>query len=97
MSHMLNKEDFSSLGDEAISLREASSGLSFSASLGTVETLKSHGPREDAFSVSFLVSTPENLEQGIYEFDHPDKGSVEIFLVPVARRENHLELEAVFN
>ncbi|MGB7450675.1 MAG: hypothetical protein WBM36_00950 [Lysobacterales bacterium] len=97
MSPMLNKEDFSSLGDEAISLREASSGLSFSASLGTVETLKSHGPREDAFSVSFLVSTPENLEQGIYEFDHPYKGSVEIFLVPVARRENHLELEAVFN
>ncbi len=97
MSQMLRKEDFTSLGTGPIILRDLSSDLSFSASLGPIQTFSSNGPRSEPFSVSFLVSTDENLSQGIYRFDHPGKGPTEIFLVPIARCEEHLELEAIFN
>jgi hypothetical protein len=53
--------------------------------------------RTESFSVLFLGPTDRILPQQIYRFEQDQLGSFELFLVPVGRRADALEYEAVFN
>ena len=50
-----------------------------------------------AFSALFLVPTGYDVEQGIYQLEHEQLGSADLFLVPVGLKQERLQLEAVFN
>ena len=51
----------------------------------------------ERFSVFFVGPEKPFLPQTTYTFQHDQRGEFEIFLVPVARRENGFRYEAVFN
>lgn len=49
------------------------------------------------FSVIFEGPLDRALRQGTYAIDHPVRGRLELFLVPVARTAAGIDYEAVFN
>lgn len=54
-------------------------------------------PRQDPFSLLFSGLGPA-MEQQTYRLDHPVLGSLDVFLVPVARgADGRVSYEAVFN
>jgi hypothetical protein len=55
------------------------------------------GPRVEPFSVFFLSSSTWILQQQIYRLEHESLGTLELFLVPVAREGQRIRYEAVFN
>lgn len=48
------------------------------------------------FSLTFRGAKDQPLEQGIYELNHDEIGSQELFLVPVAEDDENRYYEAVF-
>lgn len=54
-------------------------------------------PRQEAFSLSFLVLDHTPFEQGTYKVEHPVLGTDILFLVPVERTEKGIEYEVLFN
>ena len=68
----------------------------FEAELIEVSETKTY-PRQEKFSMLFLM--PENFPpaQGIYSFEHLQLGAHEIFIVPIERASDGLVFEAVFN
>lgn len=58
------------------------------------------GGREDGrtpFSLFFDGPAGLALEQGLYTVEHPQLGEFLLFLVPVARKNARVQLQAVFN
>jgi len=49
------------------------------------------------FSLEFVAPTDTPPEQGIYRLEDDELGSMDLFLVPVARDAEGLHFEAVFN
>jgi hypothetical protein len=49
-----------------------------------------------SFSVFFLGSAADALDQGTYELTHPVDGTCALFIVPVAREGDSIRYEAVF-
>ncbi len=54
-------------------------------------------PGRQSFSLFFLGPVEGMLPQHIYRLQHAALGEMDLFLVPVGRRENGFEYEAVFN
>jgi hypothetical protein len=54
-------------------------------------------PRNESFSILFRGPAGSPLPQGRYEFDHNAIGSFPLFIVPVAKDDQGLVYEAVFN
>lgn len=52
---------------------------------------------QTGFSILFLGPAEFPLLQHIYTLQHETLGEMELFLVPVGRRENGFEYQAVFN
>jgi len=52
---------------------------------------------EASFSLLFLAPLECTAEQGIYELQHEDLGTLNIFLVPLGSDEKGHQLEAIFN
>jgi hypothetical protein len=54
-------------------------------------------PAFESFSLLFEgpVSTP--LTQGTYSFAHPQMGHFDLFIVPIGRKEQLIQYQAVFN
>ncbi len=52
---------------------------------------------QETFSLQFLANGNAEPKQGLYSLTHDLLGELDIFLVPVARDENGLYFEAVFN
>jgi len=53
--------------------------------------------RSESFSLLFLGPADPLLQQKTYGFEHEQTGRFELFIVPVGRRPEGLEYEAVFN
>lgn len=54
------------------------------------------GPRYEQFSLLFRGPCQPLLPQGTYEFDNPDAGSFEMFIVPVRQEQGAFVYQAVF-
>ncbi len=54
-------------------------------------------PGQEGFSIVFRGPVDRLLPQGIYTLTHDRLGAQEIFIVPVARDEQGISYEAVFN
>ncbi|MBI3651452.1 MAG: hypothetical protein HY231_10575 [Acidobacteria bacterium] len=63
-----------------------------------VEVAK-HGASTSPYQFSLRFAAPLNapLAQGIFKMRHDSMGEQQLFLVPVARDNDHLYYEAVFN
>ncbi len=49
------------------------------------------------FALLFRSEVQQVVPQGIYRFEHPVMGELEIFIAPVARTATGIDYEAVFN
>ncbi len=68
--------------------------------LDSVRLLEPHpGPRAQPFSVYFRGPRAPVLLQRIYQLDHPELGSLDLFLVPIGPdpKGGGMNYEAVFN
>ena len=54
-------------------------------------------PRQEIFSILFRGPLKTPLAQRIYQLEHAEMGTFELFIVPVAMNEQGYEYEAVFN
>ena len=54
-------------------------------------------PQVESFALHFHAPESAPAEQGVYRLDNDALGSMEVFLVPVARENGSLVLEAVFS
>jgi len=54
-------------------------------------------PGHENFSIILRGPAEKMLQQGIYAFEHDRLGLQEIFIVPVARDEQGISYEAIFN
>ena len=53
--------------------------------------------RRQGFSLVFRSALPGHLRQGIYQLEHQEMGTIELFLVPIGPRDGGMRYEAVFN
>jgi hypothetical protein len=51
----------------------------------------------EPFALTFIISRPLRLPQGIYKMRNAQLGEMEIFLVPIAADQTSSTFEAVFN
>jgi hypothetical protein len=58
---------------------------------------KSSSPRQEQFLLTFRAPLEAPPEQWLYQLRHEQLGSGRLFLVPIARDEEGLTYEAVFN
>lgn len=54
-------------------------------------------PHQISYSIVFLVPENYQIDQGLYDLEHPDLGATQLFLVPIMPVGNQFRLEAVFN
>ena len=54
-------------------------------------------PRQIQFSLVFQGPGNGPIKQGVYRLEHEALGSLDVFLVPIARDNGGLSYEAVFN
>jgi len=73
-------------------------GKPFPLELKLVEVLPlRQGSHPDSFSLRFQGPRTPRLQQGLYPFQHPGLGALEIFLTPIARGDASTDYEAIFN
>jgi len=71
-------------------------GISTPARLVEVSDLKTDKRRE-GFSLIFEVGLEAPVTQEIVKVEHPEMGTLELFLVPIGRTATAIEYEAIFN
>ena len=54
-------------------------------------------PRQEQFSIVFRGPRNQELQQGIYRFEHEGIGAFEMFIVPFKRVQDGILYEAIFN
>ena len=54
-------------------------------------------PGQEAFSLIFRGPLTPILDQAIRHIEHPSIGECEIFIVPIARKDDGMRYEAAFN
>ncbi len=99
MAEWLTEEDFSQHLHTKFRIR-AEGAEAFELELTEVAGYKG-GPKEqvgmERFSLFFESPGNPLLNQGMYELEHEQMGSLALFLVPIARKEGGFRYEAVFN
>jgi hypothetical protein len=55
------------------------------------------GPTVESFSILFLAPPDAPVDQRIFNVEHPELGSLELFLVPVGLTDEGLKYEGVFS
>jgi hypothetical protein len=97
MLESLNEETFARQLNTKFLLRPEP-GLEVELALVEVTTGQiEQGARGDCFSLVFRGPTETHLPQRIYNFEHPQMGSFDLFIVPIQRHADGLYYEAVFN
>jgi hypothetical protein len=74
----------------ALKLLEA---MPYKTNLGELESMRS---QRTPFSLTFQGPLATVLTQKIYTLEHTEMGKLDIFLVPVARRQDGMLYEAIF-
>lgn len=54
-------------------------------------------PRQQRFSIQFQGPLDRVLLQGMYRVEHDQLGTVDLFIVPIAKEEEGMVYEAAFN
>ena len=68
----------------------------FDAKLIEVSETKIY-PRQESFSMLFLMPDDFSIVQGMYNFEHPQIGARDIFIVPIEQSSDDLIFEAVIS
>lgn len=89
----LKPEHFENLIGQTLPIVESTFGFEISA----VERLKSPSPRGTPFSVTLLAPAQTRGGQGIYPLEHPELGTLPLFLVPIDIVQGRTRFEAVLN
>jgi hypothetical protein len=76
-------------------LRLADSELALT--VDTVMPLRPHALRAEPFSLILRVPAGYKAAQGIYTFEHPRRGRIELFCAPIEPVQGQARLEATFN
>ena len=95
MLESLHQESFAQLSDRRfhVPARDAAGfDLLLAAVSGQLQTR-----RQEAFSLIFRGPAQPFLPQGTYHLQNEVLGELDLFLVPIGRREDGYEYEAVFN
>lgn len=96
----LTAADFAAACDEPFHLAAEVDGLDpLAFTLEAVEPLGDHipeGATRRPFSLAFRGPRSPELRQGTYPLRHATLGTLDIFVVPVARDEHGVRYEAVF-
>jgi len=96
MLDVLTAEDFEAMAGKPLSL--ALGDAAIPVEIAEVRRLKSPSPRAQAFAVIFRhAGATRSGPQGLYRIDLPERGSVELFVVPVGPDKAGMCYEAVFN
>jgi hypothetical protein len=89
-----SKAEFAGQLDSAFTARR-DDGEPFALRLADLEEAQST-PRVESFALRFHAPESAPAQQGLYHLDNHALGSMDVFLVPVARENGSLVLEAVF-
>lgn len=54
-------------------------------------------PRQERFSILFQGPLDQMLGQAMYRVEHDQLGTLDLFIVPIAKEEDGIVYEAVFN
>jgi|SRR4051794_40405037 hypothetical protein len=95
MSEQLNIEDFSKHLNTKFKVYRTDDEI-FEAELVGVYDLRNDHVLQ-TFSVEFLLPREFGVEQKIYKIEHPELGTIELFMVPVEQNESGIRFEAIFN
>lgn len=95
MSEPLTRNDFADCLESVFRVGPAS-GDQIELTLQQVSELGSC-PGHETFSIILHGPAEKMLQQGIYAFEHDRLGLQEIFIVPIARNEQGISYEAIFN
>jgi hypothetical protein len=95
MIDQLTRHDFAQLSPGSIGVDYQGVRLNFSV----VETrdLPPVSPRAAPFAVVLAGPASPLLPQGIYPLEHPIRGLLELFMVPIGRDSSGTRYEMVFN
>ena len=74
---------------------KTNAGFTLDLTLASVTDVRER-PSQTSFSMIFVGPENYEIEQGLYDLEHSDLGSMQIFLVPVKFTDNRTYLEAVF-
>lgn len=89
----LKPEHFENLIGQTLPVVESTFGFEISA----VERLKSPSPRGTPFTVTLLAPSQTRGGQGVYHLEHPELGTLSLFLVPIDIVQGRARFEAVLN
>jgi hypothetical protein len=95
MLDKLKKKDFENLEPGSLSLVHGEESMALS--VVEARDLPSPSPREAPFAVELEGPATPLLQQAIYPVVHPLYGSLELFVVPIARTAAHARYEVIFN
>ena len=95
MSEQLNFEDFSKHVNTKFKVYRTDEEI-FDAELVGVYDLRNDHVLQ-TFAVEFLLPREFGNEQRIHKIEHPELGTMELFIVPVEQRESGIRYEAIFN
>src|SRR4051812_43655213 len=89
-------DDFNQIA-ESLLARTPAGDIAVSLTVESVSPLPPHPMRAQPFSVILRGPRLPALPQGIYSIDHPRRGPVDLFLVPIAEDAHGRRYEATFN
>ncbi|SFN50515.1 DUF6916 family protein [Dokdonella immobilis] len=89
----LNPEHFESLVGSELPIVDSHHAFTLKA----VARLKSPSPRGEPFALTLAAPAATRGTQGLYRLQHPQLGTLEVFLVPIAPVDGQALFEAVFN
>ena len=95
MLEHLSAEDFSKKLNTVFKVYYSDDRV-FEAELVEVFELKTN-VNVESFSLIFLIPVEFGFEQGVYKIEHPEMGTMELFIVPIRQVESKIRYEAIFN
>jgi hypothetical protein len=95
MLEQLSAEDFSKHLNTKFKVYYSDDNV-FEAELVEVFELKTNANLE-SFSLMFLLPVDFGFEQRVFKIEHPEIGTMELFIVPIRQVESKIRYEAIFN
>lgn len=89
----LKPEHFETLIGQSLAIADST----FAFEVDSVRRLTSPSPRTAPFSLLLIAPPQTRGDQGIYHLQHPELGTLPLFLVPIDVVGGRTRYEAVFN
>lgn len=95
MTDVLTRQDFENLAPGSLSV--AAGGQSIGLTVVELRDLAERSPRAAPFAVILQGPATPLLLQATHIVEHPRLGTLELFMVPIARDAQHARYELIFN